>query len=457
LALLLLVYACAHYPPNAPLARPSAEGSGYSFSALADDPAADRTFVALTFSGGGTRAAALAYGVLEKMKNLKLPGTDRRLLEEIDLISTVSGGSFTGAYFGLYGEGLFADFKTRFLYRDLQDELFWQLWNPYNWIRLASPVFSRIDLAAELYDRTIFDSHTFADLARTCPRPFIIINATNLHQGARFAFTAEQFHYLGSDLGPYPIARAVAASSAFPFLLAPVTLKNHPFPPDYRPPESDLNAVEFDFWVNRRRYQEAAANLLYTDKAEHPYVHLMDGGLADNIGLRAVEALYRQGGIREKINQGLIRRFLLIVVNAKTEKRETSDRRESPPGLAEVAYKTSTVAMDNFSFETVESFKQLIAERAQAQNTIDDCQRRLDAACPQAPRLEPIAGGRLKGYVAELSFDNLANESERRYFKDLPTSFALRREEVDRLIAVGGRLLAENPQFQTFLQQYEEN
>jgi NTE family protein len=59
----------------------------------------------LAFSGGGTRAAAFAYGVLEELAAtpVVLGGRPRRLLDEVDLISAVSGGSFTAAYYGLYG------------------------------------------------------------------------------------------------------------------------------------------------------------------------------------------------------------------------------------------------------------------------------------------------------------------------------------------------------------------
>lgn len=125
---------------------------------------------------------------------------------------------------------MFSDFRSRFLERNLERELFLQLFNPVNLVRLASPYYSRIDLAAELYDETIFDRKSFADLLASGSRPFITMNATNLANGERFEFAQEQFDFLGSDLGSYPIARAVAASSAFPFLLSPISLKNHPSP-----------------------------------------------------------------------------------------------------------------------------------------------------------------------------------------------------------------------------------
>ena len=120
---------------------------------------------------------------------------------------------------------------------------------------------------------------------------------------------------------------------------------------------------------------------LYADKESHPYIHLMDGGLADNIGLRAVEDLYMRGAIRQKINNGAIERLLVIVVNAETAPQQTLDRNESPPGLATVAFKTCTVAMDNYSFETVESLKRIFSDRIQAEQNIESCQKQLDEHC----------------------------------------------------------------------------
>ena len=54
----------------------------------------------VAFSGGGTRAAAFSYGVLEKLRDTRyvVNGEEQRLLDQIDGIASVSGGSFTAAY-----------------------------------------------------------------------------------------------------------------------------------------------------------------------------------------------------------------------------------------------------------------------------------------------------------------------------------------------------------------------
>lgn len=452
IVLLLLITACAHYPVN-PALKDIRGNDAYSLDRFNAPDEADRTFVILTFSGGGTRAAALAYGVLEEMRKTRLPGTAKTLLDEVDVISTVSGGSFTGAYYALFGKRIFDDYKEKFLYRNIQGELVSSLFNPVTLVRLASPHFSRIDLAAELYDRTIFEGGTFRLLADRGTRPFLIINATNLYTGSRFGFTGDQFSYIGSDILSYPVSRAVAASSAFPFLLSPITLVNQPYPDGYTIPEADRIALK-DYEYNKGRYYGALNNTMYADKENHPYLHLMDGGLADNIGLRAIQDLYVRGAIRKKMLEGNIERLFVIVVNAKTEPQETFDQKECPPGLGTVAMKTATISMDNYSFETVESIKKLFIERIQAQMNVEGCQKKLDEHCKDGYKLRPLAGGSMKLYVADLSFDNLKDEAEKTFLKHLPTSFHLEKEQVDRLINAGSLLLREHPEFKLFIEEY---
>ena len=209
-----------------------------------------------------------------------------------------------------------------------------------------------------------------------------------------------------------------------------------------------------DYWSNKPRYYHAMNNTIYADKEAHPYLHLMDGGLSDNIGLRAVEDLYTRSEIRQKINNGTIKRLLVIVVNAKTAVQGDLDRDESPPGLATVAVKTCTVSMDNYSFETVESIKRIFSDRLQAQQNIDACQKQLNEHCRDGYALPSLAGGGMKLYVADISFDNLSDVTEKTFLNNLPTTFHLEKDQVDRLIKAGRLLLSEHPELKAFLDEY---
>jgi NTE family protein len=200
----------------------------------------------VTFSGGGTRAAAFSYGVLEALRDTRVlkGGRELRLLDEVDLISGVSGGSFTAAYYGLFGDRTFQDFEPKFLKKDIQGDLSSQIFfNPANWTRLFSPYFDRSDLAAEYYDKNVFEGATFADLAGRSG-PMILINATDMVYGTRVAFNQDAFDIICSDLSAFPVARACAASSAVPILLTPITLKNYAGSCNYVPPEGLRKALE---------------------------------------------------------------------------------------------------------------------------------------------------------------------------------------------------------------------
>jgi len=413
-------------------------------------------FVCLTFSGGGTRAAALSYGVLEKLRNTEIiwKGKKKTLLDEVDCISSVSGGSFTSAYYGLFGDRIFTDYRAQFLEQNVQRALFLRMLNPVNWFRLASPHFSRSDLAAEYYDNTVFDHQPFAALAQS-EQPFIIINATNLANGERFSFTQEQFDFLASDLNPYPVARAVAASSAFPLLLSPITLRNYPNAADYRLPKKVEGALE-DYEDNRRRYYWARNRAMYvTEKDALPYLHLMDGGLADNIGLRPVESAFRSGFIRKKMGNNEIERLVILVVNARTQSADKISQRQKPPGILYVANATATVAMDNYSTESVEVMRDLEIARKQTQDTFDKWSKTLGESGDALKR--ELASGKLVPTMIDVSFEALSEatpdeKARKQYFLELPTNFKLSKEQVNNLINIGPELLDLSPDFRALLE-----
>ena len=87
-------------------------------SKLVSPTKSDKLFLILAFSGGGIRAASLSYGVLEALDQVEIPAPKgisnpqeeparHTLLDEVDLITGVSGGSFTASYYGLHGRDTF--------------------------------------------------------------------------------------------------------------------------------------------------------------------------------------------------------------------------------------------------------------------------------------------------------------------------------------------------------------
>ena len=448
------IAACAHYPLNSQ-SEIYIKDAGYRFDNLNQEGNSDALFICLALSGGGTRAAALSYGVMDELfrKKIVLDGVEKSLLDEVDCISSVSGGSFTAAYYGLFGEQLFDDFRAEFLERNIQGAIGGRVLRPANWFRLASPNFSRIDIAAELYDEEIFKGKHFGDL-QDRGRPFLILNATNLESGARFDFTHLHFDAMGSDLESYPVARAVAASSAFPILLSPISLENYPQASDYSPPWWYDGALE-SLYSARYRFQAAKDLSYYFDKG-HQYIHLMDGGLADNIGVRGIYYAFSRGFIRSRINNDRIDRLVVIVVNAATEPHEKLSKSESPPDLLKVATKTATISLDNYSIESITLMVESLKKRIQAQKDLTACQNYLDRNCPNPPSL-PTFEKMIDPYIIEINFaaaKDLEGEDPD-YYLNLPTSFKLDRQQIERLVNIGPKLLKSSPQYNCLIKVIE--
>ena len=375
-----------------------------------------------------------------------IDGKERCLLDEVDVISAVSGGSFTAGYYGLFGERLFDDFEQRFLKKDIQRALAARVvFDPVNWFRLASGTFSRSDAAAEYYNRYVFDHGTFGDMAAR-KGPLILINATDMIRGTRVSFTQENFDPICSDLSRFPVGRAAAASSAVPVVLSPITLRNYAGRCDYHPPEV-IERVMKEADVSRRQYHLIDNIMIYLDSERTPYIHLVDGGVADNLGLRAVlDRVHAYGDfwtMLKRSKQEEVQKVVFLVVNAETEVDDRWSRSSRPPPLGAAIESYSSVVITRYNFETImllrESFGPWTEEVKRSR-------------CGDQPiSLGPGACGDIRFYLIEIKFDNVRDVDSRKHFKRLPTSFKLDPVEVDRLRAVARKLLEESPEYQRLL------
>jgi len=440
----LYLSACASFPPTNKIEEIN-QGKGYRYANLDHQQNREDLFVILTFSGGGTRAAALSYGVLEKLRDswVAIDGERRNLLREVDVISSVSGGSFTSAYYGLNGDDIFEKdgrFQKNFLYKDVEATLKWKLANPYNWIRLLSPEFGRIEIADEAYQELLFDETTFADLGERKNNPFLLINATDMAKGAQFTFIQSQFDPICADLDRVRLSRAVAASSNFPVAFTPLALNAFPGQCGYTEPGWVAGALQ-DVQANPRRYYRARTLKTYQDP-QHQFIHLLDGGVADNIGLRASLTSITSGDVQWSVlrKMGLeeIKKLVVIVVDAKNAISPEFDQKASAPGLIDVVNTIATIPLDNYSFDTVELLKEAMRTRADAQR--------------QAPDMHQV-----DLYFVYVGFDQLKDEEERDRFFRIKTTFNLPEDQVDALRAIGGDLLDQSQCFQRLIDPQDED
>ncbi len=450
--LLFFVFGCGAVPLRNQRKDPAAADGGYRYANIA--PGGENTdslMLLLTFSGGGTRAAAFSYGVLEKLRDTEIQweGRRTRLLDEVDIISSVSGGSLTSAYYGMFGDRIFEDYQERVLYRNLQGSLIKRLFAFKSQAKLMAADYGRGELMAEEFSQTIFDDKTFSDLAARNRRPFLIINATDLSRGCRFAFTQYQFDLFRSDLGPYPLGYAVAASAAVPGLLTPITLENFRSSQGAQPPgaakipttEDDAPVFTYNFAREHKSYRDP----------NRPYIHLIDGGVSDNLGLLPIVRMLNQL-TREKGQSGRarIRKIVIITVNAKRTPRKDWDNDPASPGASKTLRVANSTPMASFSQSQVE-YLRLLLEKLNAEQQIRDKIEAMFGEKFVNERLEELDLPDIDCRFIEVSFAGLEDPEERDLLNELPTSFYLAGEDVDRLREAAGKILDQQPEFQSLL------
>jgi len=453
---LFLLGGCATRPVNPPITQADPH-AGYRFETRQGISTNSRdNLVILAFSGGGTRAAAFSYGVLEYLRRTEVVaanGTKVRLLDSIDVITGVSGGSFTALAYGLYGDKLFDEYEQRFLKRNVQGELVGRSFSPRYWGDLSSDGWGRSELASQLYDEILFNGATFGDLNRG-KGPMILASATDISTGSRFVFHQPTFDVICSDLSDVKLSRAAAASSAVPVVLSPITIKNYGGTCNWTPPQWAKLFIDND---NPPRPAARAIRSLknlqaYGDGAKRPYLHLIDGGVSDNVGMRgvldALEALQalHEAGLPSPLDS--VKRIIIFVVNSLSSPPTNWDESFSPPGTVDILLKSAGTPIDAFSYETIESLKDTAAHWATLRMIRSSAAfaANKDSAVSVALRV-PAA----EIYAIDVSFAALKDKNELEYLNRQPTTFVLEPEAVDRLRAAGATIIADSPEFKRLL------
>jgi NTE family protein len=302
LAIIVLLCGCASFAyQNKALKEPdSPPETKASFKIKTERKNHKNTLGILALSGGGSRSA---YWSASAMLALEEVFSDLNILEEIDAISSVSGGSLPAAYYAIsYSPDKtdnIPEFGRKWDKETVQDlmgrnyKLRWVgnwFW-PNNILKYWFTAYDRSDIMAQtladnLYDKKIggFDLK-FKDI--NPERPNIILNATNGTEemfSEIFTFTDDTFLKLNSDISRYKISNAVMATASFPAVFNYMTLRDHNYQPD----------------GNRK------------------YVHIFDGGNADNLGLESVKKFV-------DTNAENYERIFIILVDAFTETKGVSD------------------------------------------------------------------------------------------------------------------------------------
>ncbi len=453
LAVPVLLGACGtsirNSPINAALAEPvpSAETG---IAAPKED--FDDTAIGLSFSGGGSRAAAFAYGVLHELSRTQITSQGKRspLIDQVDFVSSVSGGSVTAAYFALKGKAMLDDFEEKFLKLDIEAALRTSV-SLQNLVRLSSGGVNDSTGLQSWLDENLFRSATYKDVLKP-GRPTLWINASDIYNRTPFVFNGTTFAALCSDLSTFPLSEAVAASAAVPLVFAPVVIRNYAERCDYAMPNWAESAL-----VNTNMPSILRANAeaikRYRDAGQVKYVKLLDGGLTDNLGLTGllIERLAAKTPYEPMTEAQAVRmrRLLFIVVDAgrppsgdwaKEVKTDASDLIQAVADTAVDAnvrstYDSFAAQLRNWNRDLVEWRCKLPLARARALLGDERAWNCRD----------------LSFHVVKVTFDQMPDAAVRSRLEKIPTRFKIDKGNVDLLVDSAGAILRRNSAYQRFL------
>jgi NTE family protein len=448
--LVFFLSGCEYVRPtlNAPLQQWDPQ-YGYRFHNLAppEEGNSDSLFFVVAFSGGGTRASTLAFGALRELarQTITWEGKEKRFLDELDVIYALSGGTFTGAYYALFGDRIFHDFEAKFLRKDWESELRKRVFrSPSNWFRLWSPYFGRSHIMAELLDEAIFEGKTYGDLVRQRTRPGLLIHASDMATLSRFEFIQNQFDLIWSDLNQLPIARASAASAALPLILSPITLKSYAGQCGYEVSQGLQEASKSTRPVQRQRAKEL---LSYLDIDKRPSIHLLDGGLSDNMALRSIletvavqgniESVFKAAGVKKGI-----KKLVFLSVNAETSPDVNEYRSDEIPVFSRAFSSLVDIPINRYSTDTV------LLMRFAVEMWRNEVRVRAASG-------DSIFAEDADVYFIDASLGALQDVTEQEYLMRIPTTLYLTDQQIERLQIAASRLIRDSPEFQRLMKDLQ--
>ena len=237
---------------------------------------------------------------------------------------------------------------------------------------------------------------------------------------------------LCSDLSSYSVARAVTASSAVPLVFNPLVLKNY---------EGCSRGVPR--WLRQARDRAVGDpelsltinNLMrYYDKEARPFAHFVDGGITDNLGLRAmydfVEIAGGAEGFLEVVGNKTPKRIVVISVDSSASTPSTMGQTLKRPSVRNTVNTISRIQLHRYNVATKKLTHRILQEWAEDLSSDDN----------------PV-----DYYFIDLNFSQLEDADSVAYLNQVPTSFNLKNEQVSRLIEAGNQLVVEHPEFKRLL------
>jgi NTE family protein len=297
-----------------------------------------------------------------------------------------------------------------------------------------------------VYDREMFHGARFADLEKN-GRPVIAIGGTDIAYGTPFLFTQDTFDLICSELDDLPVARAVAASNGFPGLLSPITLTNHAAACDGRKPGWLRRVTEAQRLDPMSRVgNEARGASRYLDNDRTRYVHLVDGGVSDNLALRAAGASMQtishapENFTARRLNR--VRRVLVLSIDGQGAQDTSVAQRRVVGGIFAIFSLVSGTQIDRFNFETLTVVDQQLREFVAAIR---------QSRCAQAKTIDGARCDDVDGALVHVSLTGLPDSLAKDQLLAIRTGLTLRKSDVDLLIEAGHSAILNSASLRDFL------
>jgi NTE family protein len=172
----------------------------------------------------------------------------------------------------------------------------------------------------------------------------------------------------------------------------------------------------------------------YLDPERTQYVHLMDGGISDNLALRGVT----NGAIALDASTDAFhrvalktRRVLVLSIDGQSAPDPALSKQRVVTGLSQIFGAVSGTQIDAYNFET------LILTNTELRQLVDSIRK---ARCTQARVIEGHDCADVRGALVHISLASIPDRQQRERLQALPTGLTIPDEDVDLLVSSGERL-----------------
>ena len=439
-------------------------------------PALDRRlqpgelYVGLAFSGGGHRASAFSYGVLQELAATGAGDNRHGLAGDVRFLSGVSGGAVTATWFALHGPAGLPAFRDRYLLRDAESALLAKPFPPEALAHWPRGSLLPRDSLAKVLDAFLFSGASFARLGGD--RPVLRIVASDVARAVPFVFSPDSLTSLCQSLSRMPLSQAVAASAAFPAVFRPIILPvRHracagPAPPLRRLDSPAVQPVLSKLAAARQRYGDPRVDSL----------RLADGGMTDVYGTAGVISALAESrsplGPMTPEQAVRVREILFLAVDASIDRKPAYReliptgrliavslfglpqrlRDKGPEGL------DLDVLGDALRSTTTDSFPTLHTALAEWRRDLIAWRCGLDRKTAAA-----LHGGELPADWSCASVTLIAGlirpadlpPDLRQRLRKVPTRLHLPEEEIDMVVAAGRLALRQSPAMASLLRHLD--